>query len=154
MAVKLNRLTHKIAIQLHLVEESCTICSSRSRRPVRNLLDTSSYIHAPYLPTYIQTYSHIHTHFIRIRFVHMHLLNTKTHVGIQFLKLFIINVHFFHKNTQQFETRATIECAVCEVKGGATECENISSLQPTSYSFCSSTPSPRAMKPIFSLMCS
>jgi hypothetical protein len=27
--------THKIAIQLHLVAESCTICSSRSRRPVR-----------------------------------------------------------------------------------------------------------------------
>jgi hypothetical protein len=33
-----------IAIQLHLVAESCTICSSRSRRPVRKLLDTPSYI--------------------------------------------------------------------------------------------------------------
>jgi hypothetical protein len=43
MAVKLNRLTHKIAIQLHLVAESCIICSSRSRRPVRRLLDTPSY---------------------------------------------------------------------------------------------------------------
>jgi hypothetical protein len=30
MAAKLVRLTHKIAIQLHLVAESCTICSSRS----------------------------------------------------------------------------------------------------------------------------
>jgi hypothetical protein len=29
MAVKLTRLTHKIAIQLHLVTESCTIRSSR-----------------------------------------------------------------------------------------------------------------------------
>jgi len=28
----------------HLVAESCTICSSRSRRPVRKLLDTPSYI--------------------------------------------------------------------------------------------------------------
>jgi hypothetical protein len=28
MAAKLTRLTHKIAIQLHLVTESCTICSS------------------------------------------------------------------------------------------------------------------------------
>jgi hypothetical protein len=28
MAAKLTRLTHKIAIQLHLVAESCTICSS------------------------------------------------------------------------------------------------------------------------------
>jgi len=28
MAAKLSRLTHKIAIQLHLVAESCTICSS------------------------------------------------------------------------------------------------------------------------------
>jgi len=30
-------------IQLHLVAESRTICSSRSRRPVRKLLDTPSY---------------------------------------------------------------------------------------------------------------
>jgi hypothetical protein len=43
-AAKLTRLTHKIAIQLHLVAESCTICSSRSRRPVRKLLDTPSYM--------------------------------------------------------------------------------------------------------------
>jgi hypothetical protein len=40
MAAKLTRLTHKIAIQLHLVAESSTICSSRSRRPVRKLLGT------------------------------------------------------------------------------------------------------------------
>jgi hypothetical protein len=45
MAAKLTRLTHKIAIQPHLVAESCTICSSRSRRPVLKLLDTPSYIH-------------------------------------------------------------------------------------------------------------
>jgi hypothetical protein len=43
MAAKLTTLTHKIAIKLHLVAESCTICSSRSRRPVRTLLDTPSY---------------------------------------------------------------------------------------------------------------
>jgi len=43
MAAKLARLTHKIAIHIHLVAESCTIWSSRSRRPVRKLLDTSSY---------------------------------------------------------------------------------------------------------------
>jgi hypothetical protein len=35
--------THKIAIRLHLVAESCTICSFRSRRPVRQLLDTPPY---------------------------------------------------------------------------------------------------------------
>jgi hypothetical protein len=39
MAAKLTRLTHKIAIQLHLVAESCNISSSRSRRPVRKILD-------------------------------------------------------------------------------------------------------------------
>jgi len=39
MAAKLTELIHKIAIQLHLVAERCTICSSRSRRPVRKLLD-------------------------------------------------------------------------------------------------------------------
>jgi len=32
MAVKLTIPTHKMAIQLHLVAESCTNCSSRSRR--------------------------------------------------------------------------------------------------------------------------
>jgi len=48
MAAKLTRLTHKIAIQLHLAAESYTILSSRSRRPVRKLLDTPciSEIHA------------------------------------------------------------------------------------------------------------
>jgi hypothetical protein len=44
MEAQLTRLTHKIAIQLRLVAESCTICTSRSRRPVRKLLDTLSYI--------------------------------------------------------------------------------------------------------------
>jgi hypothetical protein len=44
MVVKLTILTHKIAIQLHLVAESCTICSSRSWRPVRKVLDTPSYL--------------------------------------------------------------------------------------------------------------
>jgi hypothetical protein len=39
MATKLAGLTHKIAIQLHLVVESCTICSSHSRRPVRELFE-------------------------------------------------------------------------------------------------------------------
>jgi hypothetical protein len=43
MAAKLTLLTHKIAIQLRLVAESCTTCSSRSRRSVRKLLDTPSY---------------------------------------------------------------------------------------------------------------
>jgi len=40
MAAKLTKLTYKIAIQLHLLAESCIICGSRSRRPVRKLLDT------------------------------------------------------------------------------------------------------------------
>jgi hypothetical protein len=43
MVTKLTRLTQKIAIQLHLVAESCTIFNSRSRRPVWKLLDTPSY---------------------------------------------------------------------------------------------------------------
>jgi hypothetical protein len=49
MAARLTRLTHKIAIQLRLVAESCSICSSRSRRPVRKLLDAPSYICTPTL---------------------------------------------------------------------------------------------------------
>jgi len=46
MAAKPTRLTHKIAVQLHLVTEICTICSSRCKRPVRKLLDTPSYLAA------------------------------------------------------------------------------------------------------------
>jgi len=42
-STELTRLTHKVAIQLHLVAESDTICSSRSRRPVWKLLDTLSW---------------------------------------------------------------------------------------------------------------
>jgi hypothetical protein len=48
MAAKLTRLTHKIEVQLHPVAESCTTCSSRSRRPVRKLLVTPSYIFVAY----------------------------------------------------------------------------------------------------------
>jgi len=43
-ATKLTRLTHKIAIQLHLVAQSCTICISRSVRPVLKLLNTPLYV--------------------------------------------------------------------------------------------------------------
>jgi len=44
VAEKFTKLCHKTVIKLHLVAESCTICSSRSRRPVRKLLNTPSYI--------------------------------------------------------------------------------------------------------------
>jgi len=44
MVAKLTSLTHKIAIEMHLVAESCIICSSCSRRLVRKLLDTPSYV--------------------------------------------------------------------------------------------------------------
>jgi len=43
VAAKLTRLTYKKATRLHLVAKSRTVCSSRSRRPVRKLLDTPSY---------------------------------------------------------------------------------------------------------------
>jgi len=43
MTATLTRLTHEIAIQLNLVAESCTICSSHFRRSVRKLLDTLSH---------------------------------------------------------------------------------------------------------------
>jgi hypothetical protein len=43
MAAKLTRMTHKTSIQLDLVAESYNICSSRSRLPVRKLMDTLSY---------------------------------------------------------------------------------------------------------------
>jgi hypothetical protein len=43
MVAKLTRLTHKITIQLHLMADSCIICSSRCRRPVRKLSNIPSY---------------------------------------------------------------------------------------------------------------
>jgi hypothetical protein len=43
MVAKLTRLTHKIAMQLHVLTESCIIYSARSRLPVRKLLGTPSY---------------------------------------------------------------------------------------------------------------
>jgi len=48
MAAELTILTHRIAIQLHLVAKSYTICCSISRRSVRKLLDTHLY-----LPEYV-----------------------------------------------------------------------------------------------------
>jgi len=42
MVAKFIRLTHKITIQLYLVVQNYTICSSRSGRPVRKLLDIPS----------------------------------------------------------------------------------------------------------------
>jgi hypothetical protein len=48
MAAKLTRLTHKIALQPHLMAESCTICSFRSRWPVWKLLDTPFYVSDQY----------------------------------------------------------------------------------------------------------
>jgi hypothetical protein len=45
MAAKLNRLTHKIATQEHLVAESSIISSSCFRRPVLKLLDYISKAH-------------------------------------------------------------------------------------------------------------
>jgi hypothetical protein len=53
IAAKITRLTHRIVIQLHLVAESCTICSYRSRRPVRKLLDTPLY-RTSWLVSYFQ----------------------------------------------------------------------------------------------------
>jgi len=49
MAAKLTRLTHKMMIQVHLVAEGCTICSSHAGRQVQKLLDTPSYLHLPTL---------------------------------------------------------------------------------------------------------
>jgi hypothetical protein len=75
MAAKLTRLTHQIAIQLHLVAERCTICSSRSRRPVRKLLDTSWYVCirvcmcvCVYIYIYIHPYTYTYKHTRKVNF--------------------------------------------------------------------------------------
>jgi hypothetical protein len=51
MAAKLARLTHKIAVHLHLVAESCTICSSRQAASP----DTFGYTLVPEMSTAVTT---------------------------------------------------------------------------------------------------
>jgi len=46
MVAKVTRLIHKIMIQLHLMAESCTICTSCSRQPVRKLFNSPWYLYA------------------------------------------------------------------------------------------------------------
>jgi len=46
MVAKLTMI-RKMAIQLHLVAESCTICSYHSRWPVQKFLDTPLYSKGP-----------------------------------------------------------------------------------------------------------
>jgi len=58
MVAKFARLTHKITIQLHLGAESCIACNSRSRRPVRKLLDTPSYTRTKGATRSVLVYSH------------------------------------------------------------------------------------------------
>jgi len=57
MVAKLTTPTHEIAIQLRLVAESSTTCSSRSGRPVRKLLDTPSYMQECLKVTEVENYS-------------------------------------------------------------------------------------------------
>jgi hypothetical protein len=55
MATKRTRLTQKLAIQLHIVVETCTICSLRSRPPVRKLLNTPSYVNTIFIQDFYIT---------------------------------------------------------------------------------------------------
>jgi hypothetical protein len=77
MAAKLTRLTHKTAIQLQVMAESCTICSSRSRRTVRQLLDTPS--QTEILPLYVvKLYliaSIMNFRFAGLTSIQMHIIN-------------------------------------------------------------------------------
>jgi hypothetical protein len=96
MAANLTRLTHKIAIQLHLVAESCTICSSRSRRPVRKLLDTLS----------THTHTHTHTQLSRSSFKSISSTNSNNCLQGSFINWYLtkegtstkthFSVHSFH----------------------------------------------------------
>jgi hypothetical protein len=66
MATKLTILTHKMAVQLCLVVERSTICSSPSRRPVRKLLDAPARacIYNVYIYLYIYVYEFLFATFI------------------------------------------------------------------------------------------
>jgi hypothetical protein len=69
MVAKFIKLTHKIVIQLHLVAESHTICSSCFRQQVQKLLDTPSY-----MPPILYHFSFLYK-------------SPSQHFGIQFCKV-------------------------------------------------------------------
>jgi len=86
MAANLTILTHKIEIQLHLAAESSTVCSSRSRRPVRKLLDTSSYSGSERESTgkkYKNWVNWVTNSNNRIWFKHLELLGTAQRFGFR-----------------------------------------------------------------------
>jgi hypothetical protein len=88
MAAKLARLTHKIVIQLHLVAKSCTICISRSKRPVRKLLVTPSYSVSRSDGPPVLT-----NRFHRAFWTHFPILLTVTPRAMNFLQLTIFRFH-------------------------------------------------------------
>jgi hypothetical protein len=65
-----HRLTNKTAIRLHLAAESCTICSSRSRLPVRKLFDTL----VPWLHTSVRLRLQINKTTKHVRLLSKHTL--------------------------------------------------------------------------------
>jgi hypothetical protein len=84
MTAELTSLLHKIAIQLYLVAESCTICSSRCRRPVLRLLDTPSY------DTFDHNNAHLHRGFFCCYVVITDLRNLQVKVR---MSMCLINYH-------------------------------------------------------------
>jgi hypothetical protein len=90
MVAELTILTHKIAIQLYLVAESYTICGSRSRRPVRKLLNTPSYLY-----TKIQTRSSSDSLVITIKPLAKYKFRTVAILFCILQKQFIIKVAYF-----------------------------------------------------------
>jgi hypothetical protein len=105
MVAKLIRLTHKIAIQLHLVAESCTIFSYRSRLQVRKLLDTPSNIIFPSTtrssewtlvfrfsnPNILSTSNHSHACYMPYHLNLLHLITLIILVFGEVYKIFAMN---------------------------------------------------------------
>jgi hypothetical protein len=90
MTAKLTRMTHKIAIQLHLVAQSCTICSSRSRRPVFPcLISVKLTTHLHLVPRLKNVWRYISTPPIRLHGVG---LSYSTRITLPF---FYLNSHIF-----------------------------------------------------------
>jgi hypothetical protein len=76
MASKLTILTHTIAIQLHLVAECCTICSSRSTRPGQKLLDIPSYFKRREIRNFITGDGH---GILQLKFTSLRVTKSKSH---------------------------------------------------------------------------
>jgi hypothetical protein len=80
--LKLTRLSHKIAIQVHIVAESCTICRSRSRRSCGNFWihpRTLKYSQTPPSPPILNHFNPVYPFKLYFPKIHFNIIFSSTY---------------------------------------------------------------------------